>query len=136
MLSTWEKEVVEAYNQFCMARATGKKRDLKDLATDEFYKELAVERLENDLAVQWKAEDTKARIQTLRIAAISKPALNFAQMLVRFESRQTLQVLDKKQNVLAGSPEMRNVCEYLVVEKPLQDISVARWRFAGRAQLL
>jgi hypothetical protein len=85
-----------------------------------------------NLRVEWNAENAAARIQTLRLAAIPSPVLNFAQVLVRFESHQTLQVLDNKQHTIAGSKNQKAVCEYLVLERALQDVGLSRWRFLGR----
>jgi len=134
-LGPWTREAVQQYLQFCQARGMGDTRALKYLTTDEYYKDVKRKVLpakNNDLKREWDAKDLKVKVLYLRMVGLQEPDAKFAQILFRFTSQQKLKITDKTGALVAGSDVRVPVKEYFVLERPLQDIHLFKWKFIGK----
>lgn len=133
-LGKWTAEAIDNYQRFCGARARSDKKALKELTTDNFFDVLkgTIIPTSNTLTREWRAENVRAKVLALRMVELKQPPAKFAQVLIRFTSQQVLKVKNAKGILVAGSESPISLTEYYVLERPLQDVHLFKWKFLGK----
>ena len=138
----FKEEAIETYERVCEALASGNRTALRHLVAPVIFtdmkRQLKVREEGGWKRVEWKMSikpemHTTEVVQGRMIAADPKnDDTAFAQLTVKFQSRQIFAAYDAKSRLVAGNAvEDVEVIDHWVFERPLRD-KRGKWRVAGR----
>jgi large subunit ribosomal protein L45 len=142
-LPGFKEDALNLYKQACTALAAGDRTALRQLVTPAVFtdmkKQLKTREDGGWARVEWELlkAPTLKEIEVVQGRLVSIDPKNdnvgFAQLTVRFKSKQRFAAYDGKGRLAAGEPEGEaSVDDYWVFERPLGKVVAHKWRVAAR----
>lgn len=142
-LPGFKEEALALYKQACTALAAGDRTALRQLVTPAVFTDMKRQLKAREdggwQRVEWELlqAPTLKEMEVVQGRLVSIDPKNdnvgFAQLTVRFKSRQRFAAYDGRGRLAAGSPEEEvGVDDFWVFERPLGKALAHRWRVAAR----
>lgn len=142
----FKKEAFDLYSKVCAALASGDRTELRHLVTPNVFsdmkRQLKVRSEGGWTRIAWSMEENgedgaRPRIEVVqgRLIAIDpkNDSTGFAQLTVRFNSKQRFAAYDASNALVAGSlDDVINVEDFWVFERSLVNQTSSKWRVAAR----